>query len=84
MTDDTVLLVSDGRSTQRHPVPAVDAYRLMVEETSAVIEGRPGWVLPLSESLATAAVLDAAFRSARAGGRPDTPDDPGGCLHGSV
>jgi len=64
---DTELWVSDGHSTTRHPVPAADPYRLMVEEMAAVIDGRPGWVLPIAESLACAQVLDAAFESAAAG-----------------
>jgi hypothetical protein len=67
--DDSVLLVSDGSGTQRLQVPATDPYRAMVEEMSAAIEGRDGWVLPLTESVATAAILDAAFASARADGR---------------
>jgi hypothetical protein len=68
--DDTELWVSNGKGTDRVPVPAVDAYRVMVEETSAVLRGAPGWVLPLEESRQTAAVLDAAFASAGAGGAP--------------
>ena len=56
--DATELWVSDGTSTERVPVPAVDAYRVMVEEMSSVIEGGPGWVLPLQESRKTAAALD--------------------------
>jgi len=68
--DDTVLLVSDRSGTQRVQVPAADPYQVMVEEVSAVIEGRGGWVLPLTESVATAAILDAAFASAGADGRP--------------
>ena len=71
--DPSELWVSDGRGTERVPVPAADAYRVMVEETSAVVEGRPGWVLPLEESRQTAAVLDAAFASGRAGGSPVRP-----------
>jgi hypothetical protein len=55
----TELWVSDGTGTERLPVPAVNAYRLMVEEVSSVIRGGPGWVLPLEESRQTAAVLDA-------------------------
>ncbi len=69
-TDDTELWVSDGAGTERVPVPAVDAYRLMVEEMSSVLRGRPGWVLPLSESRDTAAVLDACFTSAGQDGEP--------------
>ena len=64
--DDTELWVSDGRGTERLPVPASDAYRVMVEEVSSVIAGGPGWVLPLEESLQTAEVLD-RIRAAAAG-----------------
>ena len=71
--DDTELWVSDGRGTERVPVPAADPYRLMVEELSSVVRGGPGWVLPLAESRQTAAVLDAAFASARRGGEPVAP-----------
>jgi predicted dehydrogenase len=66
----TELWVSDGTGTERLPVPAVNAYRLMVEEVSSVIRGGPGWVLPLEESRQTAAVLDAARASAAVGGEP--------------
>ena len=66
----TELWVSDGTGTERLPVPAVNAYRLMVEEVSSVLRGGPGWVLPLEESRQTAAVLDAARASAAAGGAP--------------
>ncbi len=52
------LLVSNGAGTERLQVPAVDAYQVMVEQVSSVIEGGPGWVLPVEESLQTAAVLD--------------------------
>ncbi|HEU0131759.1 MAG TPA: Gfo/Idh/MocA family oxidoreductase [Mycobacteriales bacterium] len=55
-----------GEPAPEH-VPAANAYRLMVEQTSAAIEGRDAWVLPLAASRATAAVLDAAFESAAAG-----------------
>ena len=71
--DDTELWVSDGRGTERVAVPAVDAYQLMVGEVSSVLRGGPGWVLPLAESRQGAAVLDAAFTSARAGGAPVRP-----------
>jgi hypothetical protein len=42
----------------------------MVEEISAVIDGGSGWLLPLTDSRATAAVLDACFASAASGGGP--------------
>jgi xylose dehydrogenase (NAD/NADP) len=68
--EDTEVWVSDGVGTERLPVPATDAYRLMVEEVSSVVRGGPGWVLPVEESRWTAAVLDAARASAAAGGAP--------------
>ena len=58
--------MSDGAGTERLRVPAVDAYRVMVEEVSSVLTGGPGWVLPLEESRQTAAVLDAVRASAAA------------------
>jgi predicted dehydrogenase len=67
--DVTELTVSDGRGTDRIPVPAVNAYQLMVEEVSSVLGDGPGWVLPLSESRDTAAVLD-AIRSSASSGAP--------------
>ncbi|MDP9497186.1 MAG: Gfo/Idh/MocA family oxidoreductase [Actinomycetota bacterium] len=67
------LWVSDGTATERVRVPAADPYRLMVEEVSSVLSGGPGWVLPLAESRATAAVLDAARASASSGGGPVAP-----------
>jgi len=68
--DETVLLVSDGKATSRETFAAVDPYRVMVEEVSGAVRGGTGWTLPLDESLATAAVLDAVFASARAGSSP--------------
>ena len=64
---------SDGRGTEREAVPADDAYRVMVEEVSSSLQGGPGWRLPLEESRACAAVLDAAVTSARHGGAPVAP-----------
>jgi len=71
--DDSELWVSDGTGTERVLVPAADPYRLMVEEVSSVLQGGPGWVLPLAESRQTAAVLDAARASAAAGSAPVRP-----------
>ncbi|MEP6695518.1 MAG: Gfo/Idh/MocA family oxidoreductase [Pseudonocardiales bacterium] len=67
---DSELRVSDGRATDRRPATRADAYRVMVEEMSSVLAGGPGWLLPLAESRACAAVLDACFASTRAGGEP--------------
>jgi xylose dehydrogenase (NAD/NADP) len=65
--DDTELWVSNGADTERIPVPAANPYQLMVEEFSSVLQGGPGWVLPLAESRDTAAVLDAIRMSASTG-----------------
>ena len=56
--DETQLLVSNGSTTERLRVPAVNAYQVMLEEVSSVLSGGPGWVLPLEESRLTAATLD--------------------------
>ncbi len=66
----TQLWVSDGRLTSRLAVEPANAYQLMVAEMSSVLSGGPGWLLPLPESRDIAAVLDACFASARAGGEP--------------
>lgn len=71
--DATELAVTDGTGAHRFPVRAADAYQLMVEEVSSVLRGGPGWLLPVQESRLTAAVLDAAFASAAAGGSPVRP-----------
>jgi predicted dehydrogenase len=60
-------LTVDGRTEVRRFEP-VDAYRVMVEAVSTAIAGGEAWLLPVAESRATAAVLDACFASARAGG----------------
>ena len=64
---DTELWVSDGTGTDRIPVAAADAYRLMVEACARAFRGGDAWVLPLAESRQTAAVLDAARASIAAG-----------------
>lgn len=66
----TELWLSTGGDTARLPVHAADAYQLMVTDVSRLIRGQPGDGLALAESRATAAVLDAAFSSGRAGGAP--------------
>jgi xylose dehydrogenase (NAD/NADP) len=51
-------------------VPATDPYRVMVDQVSAAIRGEPAYVVPLAETRMVATVIDAAFESARSGGRP--------------
>jgi xylose dehydrogenase (NAD/NADP) len=71
--DATEVWISDGQVTERLGVPACDAYQVMVEEVTSVLQGGPGWVLPLAESRQVAAVLDAARASAADGGAPVVP-----------
>jgi len=66
----TELWVSDGRGTERIPVPPADPYLEMLQAVSARVRGGGDWVLPLAESRDTAAVIDACFASARAGSEP--------------
>ncbi len=72
-----------GPVTEQEVFPAVDPYQLMVEETSSAAAGGPGWVVPLGESRAGAAVLDAARASASAGARPVTCPGAGGLAGGA-
>jgi predicted dehydrogenase len=67
------LLVSDGRGTERIAVSDTDSYRVMLQQVSAAIRGDDAYVLPLSESRAIAAVIDAAFASARSNGAAVAP-----------
>ncbi|MDQ1630256.1 MAG: hypothetical protein QOC80_228, partial [Frankiaceae bacterium] len=71
-----MLLVSDGRGTERIEVAAADPYKLMFEQTSSRSRGEDGWVLPLQDSLETAAVIDAALASAADGSATVTPTLP--------
>jgi predicted dehydrogenase len=64
---DTRLVFSSPAGREPEPVPAANAYTLMVENVSAVAEGRDGWVVPLADSFATADVIDAAFSAAASG-----------------
>ncbi|MDP9239020.1 MAG: Gfo/Idh/MocA family oxidoreductase, partial [Actinomycetota bacterium] len=64
------VVVSDERGAEHLPAPAADAYQVMVEEMSSVLDGGPGWLLSLAESRACAATLDACFASARGDGEP--------------
>jgi predicted dehydrogenase len=67
------LLVSDGRGTERIVITDTDAYRVILEDVSAAIRGEDAYVVPLSDSRAVAAVIDAAFVSARSNGEPVAP-----------
>ncbi|HWL38341.1 MAG TPA: Gfo/Idh/MocA family oxidoreductase [Frankiaceae bacterium] len=64
---ETELWFTTPAGSEPETVPAANAYALMVENVSAVVEGREGWVVPLAESRTTAAILDAAFESAASG-----------------
>jgi predicted dehydrogenase len=66
--DETELVFHSPAGREPEPVPAANAYALMVEAVSTRIRGGDAWVVPLEESRLTAAVLDAAFESAASGG----------------
>ncbi len=55
-------LLVDGHEEE---FPAVDAYRLMVENVSAVASGEDGWVVPIEESLRVAQTIDAIATAGR-------------------
>jgi predicted dehydrogenase len=63
----TEIWFSSAAGLQPERLPPTNAYRVMVEQTSAAIEGHPAWLVPLADSRAVAAILDAAFESSAAG-----------------
>lgn len=72
--DDTELVIVGPTGTERIIVPAVDPYRVMVEEFSSIARGGSGWLLALAESRLTAAVMDAVRTSAGLEGRSVCPE----------
>ena len=58
-------LLVDGHEEE---FPAVDGYRIMVENVSAVAREEDGWVVPIEESLRVAEILDAIADAADDGG----------------
>jgi predicted dehydrogenase len=50
---------------ERITVPAVDQYRVMVEDVSSAISGTPAYVVSLDETRSIAEVVDAAFAAGR-------------------
>ncbi|MFG2338929.1 Gfo/Idh/MocA family protein [Streptomyces yangpuensis] len=66
MAQDTVRLVHRGTSGRETVTEYSDinAYRLMVDDFSRVVSGDSGWVMPLAESRALAALSEAVAREA--------------------
>ncbi|MDQ1680012.1 MAG: hypothetical protein QOI42_871 [Frankiaceae bacterium] len=62
----TELTVVTADGEQRIDFPAADPYQLMLEAMSDAIAGRSAWLLPLSQSLTIARVIDATFALGRA------------------
>ena len=60
------LWVKTASGVERIEFPAADPYQLMLEAMSDAILGRPAWLLPLSQSLTIARIIDAAFAAGRA------------------
>ena len=61
----TALVVATTNGQVRVEFPPVDAYRLMLEAMSDAINGEHAWLLPLSQSLTVAQIIDAAFAAGR-------------------
>lgn len=65
------LVFTSAAGTEVETVEPANAYALMVSSVSSAITGSAeAWTVPLTDSLATAAILDAAFASASSGGSP--------------
>ena len=59
------LRVTTEAGVERIEFPAADPYQLMLEAMSDAILGHPAWLLPLSQSLTIARIIDAAFAAGR-------------------
>ncbi|MDQ1727631.1 MAG: hypothetical protein QOK14_1676 [Frankiaceae bacterium] len=59
------LIVTTASGTERIEFPAADPYQLMAEAMSDAIAGRPAWLLPLSQSLTVARIIDDVFAAGR-------------------
>jgi predicted dehydrogenase len=72
-TGETTFEEVRGRAgTTRHAVPGADEYQLMVEHfADAVLEERP-LRYPASEAASNMRAIEALYRSARSGGRPES------------
>jgi xylose dehydrogenase (NAD/NADP) len=72
-TADTTIYQRHGRQgTTAHTVPGVDEYQLMVEHfADGVLRDRPPRY-PATEAMANMRTIEALYRSARNGGRPET------------
>lgn len=66
---DIIVRLRDGGNTQRARFPPCNPYRTMVESVAAAVRGEDSWVVPLAESHAVAATLDAVHTAARDGWR---------------
>jgi predicted dehydrogenase len=62
----TELTVVTPDGEQRIDFPPADPYQLMLEAMSDAIAGRPAWLLPLSQSLTIARIIDATFAARQA------------------
>lgn len=69
---DAVLELSQGTGTERFTFPGGDGYAEMVAAVSRAVRGQSAWLVPLAQSRACAAVLEAARASAALGGAPVT------------
>jgi predicted dehydrogenase len=60
-----VVISSASGETRRIRYPACNPYRTMVESVADAVRGEASWVMPLAESYAVAATLDAVRTAAR-------------------
>lgn len=77
-TGETTIEETQGRSgITRRTVAGADEYRLMVEHFAQSVLDTTPLRYPASEAAANLRVIEALYRSARNGGRPERVHDPG-------
>jgi predicted dehydrogenase len=68
---DTMIHIHDAAGARDQTITGVDEYQLMVEHFAACVRGQAELRYPPAEAAANMRVIEALYRSARDGGRPE-------------
>ena len=71
---DTVIRIRDAAGERNETIVGIDEYQLMVEHFAACVRGQATLRYSPTEAAANMRVIEALYRSARNGGRPETID----------
>ena len=69
---DTIIRIRDSAGERSEAITGIDEYQLMVEHFAACVRGQATLRYPPAEAAANMRTIEALYRSARNGGRPET------------